>query len=357
MGSIEKKFMDKRVFYKNQEELISVKYVQVSIFLMVLMVLSSFSAINASVHSDNHGKTIYVSKNGTDRNDGLTPGKAKKNIENALNNADNGDTVIVGPGLYQINLNIVKNVSLVGNGRDTTVIEGERLGEGSPGCVHVQPGVNASITGFTIRNGNPGQYNEWGPNGGGVYNRGVLTLKDSTIRDCKGDYGGGIDNYGTLTIQNVTVKNNSAKYNGGGIHNKGPLLVEDCLITNNTATTYNGGGINSQAPTTIRRSTIQNNHANMDNGEGNGGGIKCSNILIVEDSIIKENTASNGGGIYPAALYLYNSTVRNNRVTGDGGGIYTPICEQCKSYVDELSLSLIHDNFPDNFGGKPYTPA
>lgn len=141
------------------------KYVQVSIVLVVLMVLGSFSAINATVQYDNHGKTIYVSKGGTDRNDGLTPGKAKKNIETALNSAADGDTIIVGPGLYQINLNIVKNVILVGSGQDTTVIQGERLGEGSPGCVRVQPGINASITGFTIRNGNPGQYSEWGPNG------------------------------------------------------------------------------------------------------------------------------------------------------------------------------------------------
>ena len=97
---------------------------------MVLMVVGFFSGIyavntmknnNQRVNinkinntSSNGTKIIYVSKNGIDRNDGLTPRKTKRNIVKALNAVNHGDTIKVVPWIYQDNLLIDKNITLIG---------------------------------------------------------------------------------------------------------------------------------------------------------------------------------------------------------------------------------------------------
>lgn len=50
-------------------------------------------------------------------------------IQAALNNASSGDTIIVAPGLYRENLVIGKNVTLMGEDRDTTIVDGAGLGD------------------------------------------------------------------------------------------------------------------------------------------------------------------------------------------------------------------------------------
>ena len=111
------------------------KNFKIPVFLVVLMILGSFPgiyAINTTPQEDmsigevNTGadgaKTIYVTKNGTDRNDGLTPETPKRNIENALDAANPGDTIKVGPGTYQTNLQINKNITLIGEAQNSTII-------------------------------------------------------------------------------------------------------------------------------------------------------------------------------------------------------------------------------------------
>ena len=81
----------------------------IPIFLVALRVLGSVSRIWAlqlipdnSKNTPNKGvNTIYVTKNGTDRNDGLTPAHPKRNIANALRSANPGDNIHVGPGTYK----------------------------------------------------------------------------------------------------------------------------------------------------------------------------------------------------------------------------------------------------------------
>lgn len=139
-------------------------YFKLSTFLIVLMVMGSFSGIyavnamknnNQSVSIDkinntstNGTKTIYVSKNGTDRNDGLTPGKPKRNIVKALNAVNPGDTIKVASGIYQDNLLIDKNITLIGNTQNNTILDGQ-----GNKCIYINPGITVTITNFTIKNG------------------------------------------------------------------------------------------------------------------------------------------------------------------------------------------------------------
>ena len=99
----------------------------ISILLVFCMVLCSFSAAYATgimqnsdqtkVNVDNGTKTLYVSPNGTDRNDGLTPDKPKRNIEHAIEAVNPGDTVQLAPGTYSTPITLNKSIILTGTNR------------------------------------------------------------------------------------------------------------------------------------------------------------------------------------------------------------------------------------------------
>ena len=75
-------------------------------------------------------------------------------IQEAINAANDGDTIYVHNGTYYENIVVNKTVSLVGENRSNTIIDGnETLAE--MGVVWLQSD-NSSITGFTIRNGGYG---------------------------------------------------------------------------------------------------------------------------------------------------------------------------------------------------------
>jgi predicted outer membrane repeat protein len=293
--------------------------------------------INKINNTINNGtRTIYVSKNGTDRNDGLTSGKAKLNIQNAIIVANHGDTIKVGPGTYQDNLQIDKNITLMGNIQNNTIIDGKHV----TSCIHIHPGIRATIINFTLKNGNSNSC------GGGISNDGILTLKNSSITDNEAVVGGGIDNPGKMTISGVTIKNNVANFVGGGVCSDGTLTIENSTITNNTALAIGGGGIYNGGIMTISEVTIKNNFA-----RDSGGGVSSSGTLTIEDSAITDNGATFGGGIINySRLTVYGSTITRNGAIYGGG-----ISNNGKSYVDDITL--ITNNSPDNFLGKPFIPA
>ena len=332
-----------------------VKYLQIPILLVVLMIMGSFPGIYAinmvqhdrmNIDENNNvtdgARTLYVAKNGTDRNDGLTSETPKRNIENALVSANPGDIIRVGPGTYQINLQITKNITLIGDTQNT-VIDGRRMSN----CITIT-GANVIIENFIIKNGT----NNQPCSGGGIHNEGTLTLENSTITNCTSDYGGGIENYGIMTLKRVTIENNIATSRSGGIDNQiGLLTVEDSTIKNNTAQLYGGGGIGASGTVTLNRVTVEKNRAN-----DVGGGIASGGLLTVEDSTIINNTARiSGGGIFNGNLmYVYGSTISNNRAN-DGGGIYNNNHAWCRAYIDDFAV--ITGNTPNNFAGNPFIPA
>jgi hypothetical protein len=360
------------------------KSFKIPIFLIIIMIMASFPgiyAINTTQQDNNIGeisngtdgaRTIYVAKNGTDRNDGLTPQNPKRNIEVALEAANPGDTIKVGPGIYYTNLQINKNITLIGDKQNNTLIDGQ----GVNNCVSISR-VTVTIANFTLKNGsynsskgggihNAGTLNLENStitnctsvHGGGVGNDGMLILENSTIRNCISRYGSGIDNCGTMTIRGITIKNNRAvkiKNNraeawGAGINNDGTLNLENSTIINNTATDAAGGIANCNVMT-IRGVTIANNHADQEYG----GGIYSYGELTVEDSTIRNNTAPRGAGIDNRGLmYVYGSTIINN-MARNGGGIYNANITAARAYIDDLTI--ITNNYPNDYAGRPFIPA
>ncbi len=160
-------------------------------------------------------------------------------------------------------------------------------------------------------------------NGGALY---VDTAASATLTDCRiegsnGYDGGGIYNLGKLTVKDTVITDNIANGGGAGIWSKGDASIEKTEITNNK-NAVNGGGIINHKNMTISECNISEN-----NVSSCGGGIyidATGKTEIKKSCLFGGNTASNGAGIYlhKGELTVSESTLENNVVTEAGGGLW-----------------------------------
>ena len=213
-------------------------------------------------------------------------------IQDAINNALDGDTISIAPGTYYKNLVVNRNINIIGAGKDITIIDGQQ----KDSVIIINPDIIATISGFTIRNGNAER-------GGGVFiNGATLTLQNSTVTGNTATYGGGIWNGYTLTLINSQVTGNTYGWLGGGICNCGSGLVI----------------INSQ---------ISGNRKSGNDCRGGGIYNYYGAIGKLQNSTITGNTAVYGGGVYNDSWF----------------------------YAD--SLSRISGNSPNDVAGNPITTS
>lgn len=155
------------------------KYFKLQTILVVLIILGTFSGVYANMTPNDNkdtsigkinyvstdvSKTIYVAKNGTDRNDGLTPEKPKRNIENAINAANPGETIRLAPGTYQKNIQINKNLTLMGDNQNNTIIDGQGIN-----CICILK-ATVKITNLTLKGADDKLSKENRVFGGGIHN-------------------------------------------------------------------------------------------------------------------------------------------------------------------------------------------
>lgn len=185
---------------------------------------------------------------------------------NALPGAD---TIILPSGTYTLtipgagedtaatgDLDITDDLTLTGAATAITIIDGGGLDR----VLHNDPrraGVSAEMDGVTVQNGQVAE------SGGGIANRGRLTITNSAVSGNTGTAGGSITNSspGTLTLTNVTVSGNIATAGcGGGIVNSGTATLTNSTISGNTATSGGGGICNLSAGTlTLLNVTVSDN--------------------------------------------------------------------------------------------------
>ena len=112
---------------------------------------------------------------------------------------------------------------------------------------------------------------------GGVTNRGTLIIENSTISGNGSRYGGGIVNYNTLTIENSTISGNMAPFSGGGLINRGTATIQNSTISGNTASQSpsSGGGVVNYGSVTFSHTLIAGNRAAA-SPEIQNGGPSCS---------------------------------------------------------------------------------
>lgn len=132
---------------------------------------------------------------------------------------------------------------------------------------------------------------------------------------------------GTVIMHDLTISNGYADGSfGGGIFNRGTLSLNDCHVTQNISDAGDGGGgIYNLGNLTIQRSVIDFNQAIFTFGfpVGYGGGIKSAGLITLIGSTVTHNTATlQGGGIYcNGMLDITLSTVSGNSAP-EGANIY-----------------------------------
>ncbi len=256
--------------------------------------------------------------------------KAATNIQDAVDAAASGDTVLVTNGLYNaggrvapgdttlktrvVITNAITVISV--NGPEGTRIvgaphAGSANGLGDAAYRGVYLTNNAVLSGFTVTNG--------------------FTRSGTTAANAY--YGGGIRaESASALITNCAVSANGAGTRGGGVY-LGTLI--DCVVVSNAVTSLGGGVYGA----TVLSSRIERNRAAGSSSDGGGayGGA------LVGCTVVSNSAGHNGGGSLGSALT--NCTVEANAAATSGGGAYTPVA---------VSNCVIRGNTAVTSGGGVY---
>jgi hypothetical protein len=204
----------------------------------------------------------------------------------------------------------------------------------------VAPQVTARICGLTVADG-VGQLDEGftSMQGGGVFNRGVLTLAGCTLTDNVASIGGGAANQGVLALRDCTLSGNSSAGDGGAISYAGDyggaLRVDDCALTDNQSP-GRGGASAVGSRTDGRPAQAEVSGSSLwGNSAGDGGALSVAGgAVTVRGCSVGGNGASGSGGgvavtagssylgtVIPSSLAVVDSTVAGNSAGGLGGGV------------------------------------
>ncbi len=297
----------------------------------------------------------------------------------------NGDTILLTGGEIKISTNL----TIIGNGADSTIIDGANFKE----ILDIQNTAIVSIEGLTLQNGrgesrhasaitNRGSItltnsrisknvsgtlssygaiyntdsatcqisncelwnnNQGSGNGGAINNDDYVqcVVLNSSIINNQAMSGGAIYNRGILAVINCQIDSNEIVNNrqGGGIYNSGTALVISSTFTGNKAKGHGSGGAIYSTGKLILKTSILNGNIGSDGGS-EGGGIYNRGVCDVSSSSIINNTAGNGGGIFSDdPITIFNTTISGNMATvGDGGGLN----------ADAQNISILNSTITNN---------
>jgi len=186
-------------------------------------------------------------------------------IQGALNAASSGDTILVGEGTYREQLKVEKSLSLIGQNKLTTIIEGNSTSE----AVDVFESF-VTISGFTIKSGYRG-----------------ITVFDS---------------------RNTTITGNIISANTVGVDLTGANFS---MVSGNIVTANNLTGI---ALSDAYNNTITGNIIDQNNINGIG-------LVYSSNNTIKSNRINSHANATKFILLSVNNTVVNNIISNNTNGI------------------------------------
>jgi Ca2+-binding RTX toxin-like protein len=123
-------------------------------------------------------------------------------------------------------------------------------------------GAKLALNGLTVADGDSAS-----GLGGGILNRGTLTVSNSTLSGNSASSGGGIYNSRSATVSSSTLSGNSASNSGGGIynHDQGALLeVSNSTLSGNGAGQSGGGIEHSDGSARLRNTIVANSPSGGD---------------------------------------------------------------------------------------------
>lgn len=200
-------------------------------------------------------------------------------IQEGIDAASNGDTVLVLSGKYKENINFLGKLISVESqwGPELTVLDGN--GTGSAALFNSNENPDAVLKGFTIKNGTGTTI------GTDVYGGGICCINASP------------------TIKGNIITKNKAMF-GGGIcceHHCDPVIKSNVVFSNNADASGGSGGL--------------------------GGGFyfyKECKPVIVNNMLYANMAGHSGGGIYAydSDMILTNNTICINAAATVGGGLH-----------------------------------
>lgn len=191
------------------------------LLLVSILVFSIFAGVFPIENSIALGNTIYVDDSG---------GADYTNIQDAIDAASSGDTVYVYSGTYNENVEISKNLTLTGENKDNTIIDGGKNGHTLYGYGAPSNKIENHISGFTIRNAGGLGYDCIAlsyENNGTINNNKIINSDESD--------GIQLDHCNDVTINDNTISNNE----GSGLS----LTLSDNNIIHNNVIQSNQKGM------------------------------------------------------------------------------------------------------------------
>ncbi len=225
---------------------------------------------------------------------------AATRIQDAVDAATDGDTVLVSNGVYaaggravygsmtnRVAIDRTIRVRSV-NGPGVTVIQGQGpVGDGAIRCAYV--GSNAVLSGFTLTNG-------------------ATLLSGDAANELSG---GGAWCETNAVVTNCFLVGNEATSYGGGAYNG---RLDNCTLSGNSA--YSGGGASYG---TLCDCTLSGNSASSDGGGATDG--------TLDNCTLSDNSATSGGGAVDGTLC--NCTLSGNSASFFGGGTANGTLSNC----------------------------
>lgn len=270
-------------------------------------------------------------------------------IAAAVEAAEDGDTVLVSDGTYEITaqIEVKKPITLKSvNGAAVTEVKRVNVATGTAAdierCLYLA-NAEAIVDGFTFSGGR--LYNSGGTETADCMGAGVLidtaggTLQNSSITNCtigkSGVYGGGLAMLGTAgVVKNCEISDNRCGYKtvtaidgwttyAAGVYMAGGLM-EDCVVARNYCDSQNqhsGVGLYAKGGT-VRRTVFVDNILHRAEGGAQGAGVWVNGAATFEGCLFARNRVNRGpgGGVYcSGAATFRNCTFADNEAMSAGG--------------------------------------
>jgi predicted outer membrane repeat protein len=288
---------------KTKNKLIIFPILMIGIAIIFSLNIQSVAAADSS--------TIYVNSSGNDNYNGqyidYVGGNngPKKSITNAVSAVNDGGTVNIANGVYyESSIHITKNMNIIGQSPDNTVIDAQHHGAS---IFVTQNNINLNIENLTFANGS-------NTNGGAISNSaGTLTINGCKFYNNHANSGGAIySNFNTVNIDNSGFSSNNAGSGGAIFISTGNLNVNDSTFSRNGAYSGTGGAIFD---------------AN-------------NNLVVINDNFLNNNAIREGAAIHKTGyLEIVNSIFTGNKVSQNYGGAI---------FHTASTITIINSKFNEN---------